>query len=73
MSDTIFLCLRNSKIANFLGSVSFFEPTPKVLEKCRKTGKQQRKWLKQKFKLNFCRWKENALEFAAEKERTKYL
>ena len=32
MSDTIFLCLRNSKIANFLGSVSFFEPTPKVLE-----------------------------------------
>ena len=29
MSDTIFLCLRNSKIANFLGSVSFFEPTPK--------------------------------------------
>ena len=33
ISVFIFMCLRNSKIVNFLGSVLFFEPTPKVLEK----------------------------------------
>ena len=40
-SVSILLCLRNSKIVNFLGSVLFFEPTPKVLES--KQNKQQRK------------------------------
>ena len=51
ISVSIFMCLRNSKIVNFLGSVLFFEPTPKVLEKenntkqvttvpCRKTTKK---------------------------------
>ena len=70
MSDTIFLCLRNSKIANFLGSVSFFEPTPKVLEN-NSAGKpennKEKKMIETKIQIEFLQVKRKCLRICSQK------
>ena len=70
MSDTIFLCLRNSKIANFLGSVSFFEPTPKVLElENNSAGKpennKEKKMIETKIQIEFLQVKRKCLRICS--------